>query len=855
MLPAFRPKLKRENATLELQAGEIDDDSSTLAPVQVDTTAVRQENVVFEESELPIRTHLPATIDETRVMDQDATAYLSDFLSRPVKIHDFTWSEGDDFTTSPTTIYPWELYFNNAYIKRKLENYSRLNCTLKLTFRFNASPFYYGLMRVSYDPMNTDRLHVVETFDKIPISQAPGAWIEPHKISSMELTLPFLWPNNWLDVSNTNEFHHMGRLFFEIFAPLRSANGVVGAGINISTYVQAENVTIAGPTLAPALQAGIISGPATAVANFARMLSSVPKIGPFARAIDVGARAVGVVASIFGYSNPPITSDVMPVQPKSFHAFANVETRTPLDKLSLDPNNETTIDNAVAGGESSDPLVISEIVQKVSYIGQTDWTDADSVGTKLFTWAATPCLISASNATGVMYWRMPACAWAASMFRYWHGSMIYHIKIVKSKFHKGRLLVCWDPTTNIPTAGAETALFTKIIDLSSDQDEFDFEVPYKTTQPWLRTNQKTDGFAVRGNFTTDFSTTNGCLAMYVQNVLTGPATTPTVTVMVSLSAGSDMQFSVPLTNQLNATVLPVQSGTIDDGSHDVSDKLNLITVGETIGSLRPLLHRASLGYSQPVGSKETSAGAYIGSGMITNSNFFPRLPPPYGYDTDRGLSWAVKTLSPGNAPFNYTPNHPLNWILMPFVGYRGSTNIHANVINSPDVANPISSFDMARTHENFIISTANQPRNRYSVAASTNDASAISRLATTLQGSHTRRAWGHGGMSLTNPHTQAALSVNVPMYSQWKFQPAWPIYRDFVPYAADRATGNRSLDNVRVDTAFLLHSPTTVDTVWPVLDLYWSAGVDFQPVYFVGVPKMAVLSVPSSADAFTPATS
>jgi hypothetical protein len=850
VLPAAPPKLKRENAMI-VQSGEIDDEV-TLTPMLAESVPVRQENVIFEESDLPATNDLPATIDETRVMDQDATAYLSDFLSRPVKIHEMQWLEGDDFATSPTLFYPWQLYFSNTYIKRKLENYSRLNCTLKLTFRFNASPFYYGLMRVAYDPMNTGRLDPLSLEDKIPISQAPGVWIEPHKESSVELTLPFLWPHNWLDISNTNEFHHMGRLMYEIFAPLRSANGVTGAGINISTYAQAENVTIAGPTLALALQSGLISGPATAVANFARSLSNVPRIGPFARAVDVGARAVGTIASLFGYSNPPVTSDVMPMQPKSFHAFANVETRVPLDKLSIDPQNETTIDNSVAGGDSQDPLVISDIVQKVSYFGQTDWTDADSEGTKLFSWAATPCLTNVATSGITVFWRMPACAWVASLFRYWHGSTVYHIKVVKSKFHKGRLLVCWDPTQNIPTSGSETALFTKIIDLSSDQDEFDFVVPYKATQPWLRTNNKGDGFSVRGNFTTDVSTTNGCVAVFVQNRLTGPAALPTVTVMVSVSAGPDMQFAVPLTNQVNASVMAVQSGTIDEEKHEVSDKLNLITVGETLASLRPLLHRTSLGYSQPLGSQEVTQGTYVAGGLITSVNLYPRLPPPLGYDATAGISWARKFLTTGSYPFNYSPNHPINWILLPFVGYRGSTNVHANLIGSNDTATQIASFSISRTHENHIVSQLNQNRNRFTTTTPTWKASTISRQASLLGTNHTWKTWGHGGMSLTNQATQSAVSVNVPMYSQWKFQPAWPPYRDFVPVQADRAAGNRSYDNVRVECVFNKHDNADITTSWPVLDTYWSAGVDFQPVYWIGIPKVATIALPAADDNFTP---
>lgn len=853
VLPATSPVLKREIATLQIQAGEAEETAS-LAPMPVDTIDVRQENVVFAEESVPNETHMPSTIDETRVMDQDATAALSEYLSRPVKIHDFSWLESDTFSTSPIEIHPWELYFNNTYIKRKLENFARLNCTLKVTFRFNASPFYYGLMRVAYDPMNTDRLKPLGVADLIPISQAPGVWIEPHKESSVTMTLPFLWPHNWLSIGNKFEFRHMGKFMFTLYAPLQSANGVSGTGITISTYVQAENVTIAGPTVIPALQAGVVSGPATAVANFARALSSVPEIGPFARAIDIGARAVGTIAALFGYSNPPVTANVKPVQPKAFHAFANVETSMPIDKLALDPENQVTIDNSVAGGDSKDPLIISDLVQKVSYFGQTTWTDSDSVGTKLFTMAVTPGLMNWESTTGGTYWRMPAMAWVSSMFRYWHGSIKITVKVVKSRYHKGRLLVCWDPGHGIPPAGAETALFTQIIDLSSEQDEFEFLIPYKATQPWLRGNQKSDGFVVRGDATLDESVCNGYVAVYVQNTLTGPAASPSVNVIMSVAGGPDLQFAVPATLQQNVTTLAIQSGTVDAKDHEVSEKLNVITVGETIASLRPLLHRATFSYSQIVGSKYTGAATFVPVGYHSNTNFFPRMPLPFGFDTTHGVSWAQKYLSSGAAPFNYAASHPINWVLMGFVGYRGSTVIHGNltqVSNIPSICN----FTATRTHESHI-PFPNTTRNRYTGQVNNNSVSSLSRFAVSnLASNHLRRPWGHGGMSLTNTKTQAALSVNIPMYSQWKFQPAWANYRDFVPYAEDRNTGNRSYDNVRFDSTWVHNAAVDSATQWPVLDLYYAAGVDFQPVYFVGIPRVVNLTLPNANDDYTPATS
>jgi hypothetical protein len=129
-----------------------------------------------------------------------------------------------------------------------------------------------------------------------------------------------------------------------------------------------------GPTTSLALQSdeysttsGTISGPAMAVAGYSRYFENIPFIGSFARATNIGATAVASIAKLFGYSNPPMIDDVHPFQPKSFHAFANVETRMPIDKFCVDPKNEVTIDNTVCDIDPIDPLSFKNTYERISY--------------------------------------------------------------------------------------------------------------------------------------------------------------------------------------------------------------------------------------------------------------------------------------------------------------------------------------------------------------------------------------------------------------------------------------------------------------------------------------------------------
>ena len=321
-----------------------------------------------------------------------------------------------------------------------------------------------------------------------------------------------------------------------------------------------------------------------------------------------------------------------------------------------------------------------------------------------------------------------------------------------------------------------------------------------------------------GTVVHDPSVDNGVVAIFVQNVLTGPIAGPEVEIILSVSGGKDLQFSVPKTIELPMTSLQVQGGEekIDGKDHTFQDKMSLSTVGETIISLRPLLHRTTFSYSQMVGSIRVGESTFLSTGLSNNVNYFPRLPPEYGYDSLTGLSWAQKLNSEGNTPFNFSSFHPINWVLMAFVGYRGSTNIHGNITSGTDIG-PVNCFSATRSRLDFIVNPTTQYRNCFSVAVNGNVASSTSRMAVSYSGTRPRKAFGHGGMSLTNTQTQSALSVNLPMYSQWKFMPAWAKYRDFVPQNSDRSVGIRLNDNVRFDTQFFNKNTVSSTTTCPIV--------------------------------------
>lgn len=808
------------------------------------TAIVSQQNVKFSDAGMGETLSAPGISFRP---DCDTGSKLGDFLSRPVAISSFSWAEGST-TAVQLQFNPWELYFNNALIKNKISNFARLRCKLRLKFVVNASPFYFGAMRVCYTPISNSNLDAYESAGaQIKLSQLPGGYIYPADMTSFEMELPFLWPHAWLEVGTLSEFTAMGRVQYILYSKLRSANGSTSTNVNITCYAWAEDVELAGLTSGLALQSdeyeqeGKISGPATAVANVAGMLSNAPVIGPLAMATQVGAQAVSSIASLFGFSNPPVISDVQAYQPKSFHAFANVETSLPLDKLSVDPKNEVTIDREVVGANPDDELVLTNFCGKKSFVFGTLWTDAYAPGTQLMRIPVTPNNWQSVAATGQGYINETPASHATKLFRYWRGSMVYTLKFVKSRYHTGRVQVSWDPQ-GVPGSNSETTTMTRIIDLQVET-EVELSIPFKGVDPWLSTQNGTDNWtnSTSGTITYDKNAHNGVIKVTVLNELTGPAASQELDMLLFVHAGSDFRMAVP--NELPSyTSLDVQSDIADGAEDTIESWVPAVTVGESVVSLRSLLHRSSLWHSQWLGNPLSAAATYRTKSLYQHVNMIPRFPLDPGFNT-KAVNYATAPVAATKAQFQFSPNHPMNWIGNCFAGYKGGIVHHFNIVCNGNVL--VDDVRVERDFRTHILDVApRQAINRFSIATASDEGSGLARSALNTTFNVNRTAQGHRGMSLTNTNTQSALSVVTPQYSRWKFKPAHIWIRDTV-------NGTTDYDSLKlcVQTRGGM-SGTTTDDGWPIVNIFVAAGVDFDLVHFLCVPTYRSFALPAADNTY-----
>jgi hypothetical protein len=780
------------------------------------------------------------------VRDGTTSTQMAGFLSRPVRISTFTWSEAD-IPSIKTTINPWYLWANNPYIRNKLNNYSFIRGNLKIRFQISVSPFYYGSMMASYQPLTaftpSTIINDAGTRYFIPYSQRPHIMIEPQHEDAYTMTLPFIYPGNWLDVQNATAWQVQGTISFLIYSALQSANGVSGSGATIVTYAWLEDVELSGASVGYALQSdeygeGCVSKPASTIARFASSMSDVPIIGPFAKATSIGASAVSAIASLFGFTNVPVIEDTHPQRPEAFPKLGSSDIAFPVEKLTLDPKNELSVDPRIVGLDSGhDEMSLVSIATRESYLSTASWTTADLTDQILFYSRVNPHLYDNDNGTDALLYMTPS-SFIASLFNEWRGDIIFRFKVVCSQYHKGKLRVSFDPTAytaqNIGnTLTTSNVVYTAIIDIGKT-DEVEFRVPYQQATQFLTVRALSTaaekGWATRTSVPSPYPYNslydNGFLTLRVMNTLTAPVSSSSVDVMIFTRAADNIEFANPTAADLSHQLSPFapQSAEFQDNGEVMSMVLGsasmapenqyLVHYGENIRSLRQLLRR----YEHICTVQQVTT-----TSMTFNYIDFNKMPPTPGYVTTGPWS-ANKIVGAGTSNYNFTQFSFLSYISPAFLVYRGSTNWSFNVHSATTGVN----FKSLRVVKNNVSANNFGPRTVNYAAANANKGA---------WGAMTYNHPGSCSSALTNQLTQSGLNVQCPNYSKYKFQSTNPLNANTGVFYDGSNLDAFTLENTYAQGG----SAIVIDT-----DIYCAAGTDFSLHFFLNVPTLYVYrSVPT----------
>jgi hypothetical protein len=805
-----------------------------------------QQGVVKFSDESPGHlVNIPAPISYAN-LGTSANTDIQQFLSRPVEISTISWTEG---TSLGTSLRPWHLYFNNAAIKKKLDNYYLLRCNLHIKLTINASPFYYGCGMVSYRPVvGYDPAPVfsgagLTSLELVGRSQRPRFFFYPQTNQGGEMVLPFMYHKQWLDATVATDLQDMGELNVISFDVLRNANSVAGVDSTVQIFAWATEVELAGPTEDVAVQStdqseysdnGPVSGPASAVAaasskaiDAATALAPITGglsllIEPFAVATGMVASTIGSVAKLFGYTNVPVIEDVRGMKPHPFPQMASTQIGTPVEKLTVDSKNELTIDPKVCGFDGADELLISKLATRESFIDSFSWIASRVPDDLLWNVRVTPHLLATASVASDTHTQGTPLWWLNRMFSYWRGDIIFRFKFVCSQYHRGRVRISWDPRANIGSiANTTTTNYTQIVDISKHTD-IEIRVPYIQETPFLETGENNTQYYGTTPLNNNLAYNNGLLTVRVLTDQTSPVSSADIDVLVFVRGAENIEFAAPRPIPNTITPYAIQSTDISyeeteeqimggEKGHSIPE-LNLIYMGEKILSLRNLMRRSSHVFS--VGYAVASNNGFAFSSEISRYPLFP------GFDPN-GIHIAQNIIAgPGSSFYNYVNWTYLNWVSMCFVGQRGSVIWHYNV----DGEKKSRMITVGRADGTSL--TAAGYVGTDTLAAFTTTSVNAHWYATTL-------SQGTEGYALTSQDTLAGLSVLAPMYSRFKFQSTSPATRTL-------GTSVDASDKDIVTSRAYYHDVNNGESY----SAHWfcSIGTDYNPVFFLNVPGLHVQS-------------
>lgn len=785
---------------------------------------------------------------------------LGRFLGRPTLIDTTTWSTSDLIGVK-TTFTPWYSFLNNAAIKKKIDNYAFLRGNLHLKVVVNGTPFQFGEMRLAYSPLLGWVSNKVRTNGTtnvpllVPYSQQPGFFIQPQSNSGGELQCRFFLHKNWMDITSATEVQNMGTVNLVVYIPLGVAVTGGSTSVTVRTYAWMTDVELMGSTSKLSLQSrdeygtGPVSLPASAIASAASHLSKIPVIGRFARATEIGAGAVSKIASLFGYTNVPVIEDVKALQPLNAPMLASAQIGVPIQKLTLDPKQELSIDPSFHGIGSEDELAMSSILRKESYFGSTAWSTSDTAGTMLWNARVRPNLFAwvpinntAPSQVGTRVYHTPL-SYVGTMFKHWRGDIKIRVKVVCTKFHKGRLKISYDPRGDISTSDpAENTVYTEILDIG-EKDDVEFTIPYHQDLGWLRCDGTVQDNWTPGNpLAPQAGIDNGTITVRVLNTLTAPASS-NIGLLFFVRAGDNFEYANPLGGNFvdpgrPPTFFALQSRddtdivatreVIGTPSTQIPERYGL-NFGEAVMSLRTLLHRSQV--SETTCAPSGTTGLY---NMMRHS--YRRMPFTPGFDPSSVYSVNKIVAASGTAPFAACHMTHLAYIAGMFLGYRGSVNY--TVTPGSDKYDFVDDIRVYRVTD--VANGTATLRQTLSTTQTTAVGATTSRKVFDLGPYGGNLRDGLGGMAITSTRTNGSIQFNFPDYNNYNFSLVDP-----TTYLAGNANDGTNTQVAFVQMNLKKIAAADADAIGTItLQSEVAAGPDFTCLHFLCCPTVDYADVP-----------
>lgn len=548
--------------------------SKPLAPVENEKT--------HSTTEIASSSSFVAPVPEQLSVVWKKDSMVSDFLSRPERTITGTLTTTDTGAKSEG-IFPYDAL--TILRLSKLSGYMLFKGTLHFKLETNPSTFQAGRYLLGWMPYEgapanntTLAFYQMHTFNATTYTQLPHVEIDLSTTTSVELIIPYSSVRDgWFTKQDLTSV--AGRLFLAPYSALVAGSGVTSCTFTIWTWF--TDIEVACPTVS--WQSGIedeqelnaigpISAPLAHASRLASSLSWIPQLSPFAGPTAWFLRAASMAATSFGFSKPLSLKPTRTVNELKSGPTANSDTAMSAVVLSPFSTNSVNLSGNV------DEMSIDFIKQQFAYVSRYTVSTSDAVGAVIATIDNDPggffTIVTPSN-----YLAFAPVALLARNHYWWRGDLLMRFKIVKSRFHAGRLLISWTPSTNLTAGGPidinkTTYVQRLIVDISTTQ-EFTVKCPYTSPLPWTEQTQST-----------------GYLTIFVLEKLVAPTeVSSSITLLMEVAASENFDFAQPIQERWEPAVPPVvfQSGLTPLGESKPGRHLTQTTIGEVSTSIRTLM--------------------------------------------------------------------------------------------------------------------------------------------------------------------------------------------------------------------------------------------------------------------------
>lgn len=532
---------------------------------------------------------------------------LKAFFEKPYMVATGSWSSASTANTDVTSFSPEVLLRSTAYYTQKHAGYRWFRGTVCVRVVVNAQPFQQGRLLLRYLPFESERgsqWAAAKNFDLTTKSQQPNVELDCRD-GSCEMKIPYLHPLGWLDIKGSVT-SGWGGIFLTVLSSLE-ASGATSA--QYTMFVWFEDVEFAGATFP---QSGIkkrivakgrvnreeeemqdrpVTSALVAGASALRTLAGIPLISSYTSFASNIVEGAAKLTSHMGWSKPQNDENASFYVQRPYRQLCNSSGYSYGESCSL--TTRAQVSPVAFAGTDVDEMAFDYIKAIPAYwqtlnFGAASPVDTSLLDTYIYPFGQGNLAPIVRGLTTFNVETMPPYANLAKLFMFAKGGIRLHIKIVKTDFHSGRLMITWTPTpttlvaTNSPATVTDSVYSVREIFDVRDTTDMIITLPYQSPTPWLRTNQALGKIKI----------------MVVNPLIYGGNTSTSIRLVLYTSAAEDFQLSAPAACA-EAHIYQAQSGIRNLKKHTLpvgisnEGSCTRDTIGEEFYSIKQILSRGN----------------------------------------------------------------------------------------------------------------------------------------------------------------------------------------------------------------------------------------------------------------------